>query len=163
MSKALDLPTITQDPDRLNRLSLAELRALWGLCCPKIPPSSHRAILVRDLAFVAQSDETRLPKETDALIRAAMKVASVTRSPDEGHRRDKPRMPMPKATQDLPAGAVLMREWGGGTHKVTVLGGGWFQYQGHSYKSLSKVAFVITGAHWSGPCFFGMHLARKKA
>lgn len=162
MPDALDLPTIARDPNRLNRLSLTELRALWGRYCPKTTPSSHRAILVRDLAFVAQSGGAKWPKETDVLIRAAMKAASVIRSPDETTER-RVRVPQPKAVQDLPPGAVLMREWGRQTHKVTVLGGGWFQYQGQSYKSLSKVARVITGAHWSGPCFFGLHRARKRA
>lgn len=163
MPNTLHLPAVAHDPDRLNRLSLAELRAFWGQCCPKTPPSHHRAILVRDLAFVAQSGGTKWPRETDALIRAAMKAASVIRSPDEEAERVQPRLPSPKAVQDLPPGAVLMREWGRQTHKVTVLGGGWFQYQGRSYKSLSKVARVITGAHWSGPCFFGLHRARKLA
>jgi hypothetical protein len=46
---ALDLPAIAHDPERLNRLSPAELRALWGRCCPKSPPSPHRGMLIRAL------------------------------------------------------------------------------------------------------------------
>jgi hypothetical protein len=29
-------------------------------------------------------------------------------------------------------------------------------YQGRTYRSLSEVARVITGARWSGPRFFGL-------
>lgn len=162
MLKALDLPTIAHDPERLNRLSLAELRALWGRCCPKTPPSPHRGMLIRDLAFVAQSGGTKRPLQTEALIRTAMKAASVIRSPDERVDRVRVRLPSPKAVEDLPAGALLTREWGQQTHQVTVLGGGWFQYQGQSYKSLTLVAKAITGAHWSGPRFFGLHRFREQ-
>lgn len=162
MPKTLDLPAIAHDPERLNRLSLAELRALWGRCCPKTSPSPHRGILVRDLAFVAQSGGTKQPLQTDALIRAAIKATSVIRSPDDSPERVRVRLPAPKAGQDLPPGAVLTREWGQQTHQVTVLGGGWFQYQGQSYKSLTLVAKAITGAHWSGPRFFGLHRFREQ-
>jgi hypothetical protein len=31
-----------------------------------------------------------------------------------------------------------------------------FEYAGMSYPSLTKVARKITGAHWSGPRFFGL-------
>jgi hypothetical protein len=32
-----------------------------------------------------------------------------------------------------------------------------FEYAGKSYSSLSKIAQAITGAHWSGPRFFGLN------
>ena len=32
-----------------------------------------------------------------------------------------------------------------------------FEYAGKSYLSLSKIAQAITGAHWSGPRFFGLN------
>ena len=146
------------DPDILYRLNAAELRALWGQCFPKTPPSPHRCQLTRDLANLAQSRGQRLPRETDALIRAAMKAASVSRSPQ--NRPAKVRQP--HGAEGLPPGAKLHRDWGGRTHEVTVLGGGWFQYECQSYKSLTKVAKVITGAHWSGPWFFGLRHFREK-
>ena len=31
-----------------------------------------------------------------------------------------------------------------------------FEHAGRSYASLSKIAWEITGAHWSGPRFFGL-------
>ena len=31
-----------------------------------------------------------------------------------------------------------------------------FAWNGHTYDSLSKVAFAITGTKWNGPRFFGL-------
>jgi len=55
----------------------------------------------------------------------------------------------------LKAGARLIREWRGRTHTVTVMEDG-FEYAGTNYLSLTKIARKITGAHWSGPRFFGL-------
>ena len=55
----------------------------------------------------------------------------------------------------LKPGARLVREWRGRTHTVTVREDG-FEYAGVNYPSLTKVAKKITGAHWSGPRFFGL-------
>jgi len=53
------------------------------------------------------------------------------------------------------AGSVLIRQWRGVNHRVTVLDDDVI-YQGRRYKSLSEVARVITGTRWSGPLFFGL-------
>jgi hypothetical protein len=50
---------------------------------------------------------------------------------------------------------VLLREWQGVTHQVTVIEEGAI-YRGERYGSLSEVARVITGSRWSGPLFFGL-------
>src|SRR6266481_403421 len=55
----------------------------------------------------------------------------------------------------LKTGARLVRQWGGHTQTVLVLGDG-FEYEGQRYRSLTLIAARITGAHWSGPRFFGM-------
>ena len=55
----------------------------------------------------------------------------------------------------LEPGARLVREWAGQMHTVVVLDNG-FDYDGERYPSLSKIAARITGAHWSGPRFFGI-------
>jgi len=57
----------------------------------------------------------------------------------------------------LHAGAILLREWGGVQHQVTVLESG-VLFRGKEYRSLSEVARVITGSRsrWSGPLFFGL-------
>lgn len=58
-------------------------------------------------------------------------------------------------TPKLKPGARLVREWGGVTHEVTVVDGGYL-WNGEARKSLSAIAEEITGAHWSGPRFFGL-------
>lgn len=59
-----------------------------------------------------------------------------------------------------PPGSYLMREWNGRTYRVEVTASG-YVFDGQTYASLSTVAKRITGAHWSGPRFFG--LTRKRA
>ena len=55
----------------------------------------------------------------------------------------------------LKTGAKLVRQWGGHTHTVLVVEDG-FVYESQRYRSLTMIAARITGAHWSGPRFFGM-------
>ncbi|MEE9249893.1 MAG: DUF2924 domain-containing protein [Alphaproteobacteria bacterium] len=52
-------------------------------------------------------------------------------------------------------GMRLIREWNGSSHVVEAVNGG-FVWNGARYGSLSAVARAITGAHWSGPRFFGL-------
>ena len=59
----------------------------------------------------------------------------------------------------LKPGARLVRELVGQMHTVVVLENG-FDYDGDRYPSLSKIAARITGAHWSGPRFFGIRKTR---
>ena len=61
----------------------------------------------------------------------------------------------PTPSLSLKPGARLVREWHGRTHTVTVTDDG-YEYAGASYSSLTKIAKKITGAHWSGPRFFGL-------
>ena len=62
----------------------------------------------------------------------------------------------------LKPGARLVREWAGRTHTVIALEDG-FDYEGERYASLSKIAARITGAHWSGPRFFGIGKTRDRS
>ena len=50
-------------------------------------------------------------------------------------------------------GTRLVRTWQGKSHIVDV-GEEGFTWNGNVYGSLTKVAFTITGARWSGPRFF---------
>jgi hypothetical protein len=52
-------------------------------------------------------------------------------------------------------GATLVRQWRGHTHTVLAREDG-FEYDGQRYRSLTVIAERITGAHWSGPRFFGL-------
>jgi len=58
-------------------------------------------------------------------------------------------------------GTVLLRQWHGVTHRVTVLDKG-VLFRGRRYRSLSEVAAEITGSRWSGPLFFGLKSALRE-
>ena len=55
----------------------------------------------------------------------------------------------------LSPGTVLIREWHGIGHQVTIIEKG-VLFRGERYRSLSEVARLITSARWSGPRFFGV-------
>ena len=55
----------------------------------------------------------------------------------------------------LKTGTTLVRQWRGHTHTVLVHKDG-FEHEGQRYRSLTVIAERITGAHWSGPRFFGL-------
>jgi hypothetical protein len=52
-------------------------------------------------------------------------------------------------------GTTLVRQWRGHTNTVLVREDG-FEHEGQLYRSLTAIAERITGAHWSGPRFFGL-------
>ena len=60
-----------------------------------------------------------------------------------------------KAAARLEPGGRFIREWNGVRHVVEA-GETGYCWQGQSFRSLSAVAKAITGAHWSGPRFFGL-------
>jgi hypothetical protein len=59
-------------------------------------------------------------------------------------------------------GVVLVREWRGISHQVSVLEKG-FSFGGKRYRSLSEVAREITGTRWSGPLFFGLKRSQEES
>lgn len=56
-------------------------------------------------------------------------------------------------------GTWLSRTWHGEVYQVVVLETA-FEYRGERFSSLSEIARRITGAHWSGPRFFGLRSPR---
>jgi hypothetical protein len=103
-----------------------------------VPKGLSKALMRRFLAIEIQ---TRQQGGLSKKAKAALRHAS-----DQVAR--------PKST-GLQPGAKLLREWNGVTHVVDVTEGG-FIWKGTTYRSLSRIAREITGAHWSGPRFFGL-------
>jgi hypothetical protein len=131
------------------RSSLDELRREWRRLYKSDPPRISRDLLVLGIAYRRQEIEHGgLGKAT---LRKLETLAKTLRNTGRVG-------PTPSLT--LKPGARLVREWRGRTHTVTVTEDG-FEYGGVSYASLSKIATKITGAHWSGPRFFGL-LAKGK-
>lgn len=58
-------------------------------------------------------------------------------------------------TARMAQGSRFLREWNGVTHVVELTEAGYL-WSGEVYTSLSAIAKSITGAHWSGPRFFGV-------
>lgn len=61
---------------------------------------------------------------------------------------------LPRHGPILP-GTRFVREWNGKTIAVTATECG-FEWNEGTYRSLSEIARKVTGAHWSGPRFFGL-------
>ena len=57
--------------------------------------------------------------------------------------------------RNLKIGTVLVRDYRGRRHTVTVAPEGYL-WEGNPYSSLSAIARAITGAAWSGPRFFAL-------
>src|SRR6266852_657835 len=116
-------------------------RALYGTAAPR---RISRDLLIRALAYRIQ--EKALGGLKPSTRRLLAKVAA-----DASARR-----PIEVAAEpSLKPGTVLVREWHGTQHQVIVREGG-IVFNGKQYKSLSEVAYRITGTKWSGPRFFGL-------
>ena len=126
----------------LNAKQLDERwRELYGT---ERPPRLYGALLIGILAY-------RLQEKAFGGIKPATRrlLRQVAGLPSE--RRSLGTLTRPR----LKAGALLLREWRGTTHRVTILEQG-YEYEGQRFKSLSEIARRITGRRWSGPLFFGL-------
>ena len=125
-------------------LSLDELRREWWRLYRSTPPRISRDLLMRGIGYRSQEiQHGGLGKATRRKLKTLAKMFRTT-----GRVAPNPGL-------SLKSGARLVREWHGHTHTVTVNEDG-FEYAGMSYSTLTKVARKITGAHWSGPRFFGL-------
>jgi hypothetical protein len=141
MSKAsIDIAT---ELARLADLTIFELRAEWRRLHRAQPPMRlSRDLLMRGITYKLQ--ERPLGGLSKAMLRKL-------KSFDVESGQDKPSTP----PVSLKAGTRLVREWRGVTHSVLVHTDG-FEWNGERYGSLTLIAEKITGAHWSGPRFFGL-------
>ena len=139
-----DLEELALEIARLSALDVPALRLRWAALFGAEPsPNFGRALLIRAIAY--QLQEKASPGLKPATQRLLDRIA-------DNPSKDAPRsISQPLAT----AGTVLIRQWRGVSHRVTVLDTD-VVYQGRRYKSLSEVAREITGTRWSGPLFFGL-------
>jgi len=140
--------------DRLQDLDGAALREEWRRLCRSEPPQISRDLLMRAVAYRLQELEFGgLPKW------ARQSLAGATANSQPSKRNEGTSKP---AEPRLKPGARLVREWRGRTHTVMALDDG-FEFEGRLYRSLTQIAREITGAHWSGPRFFGLKDRRRPA
>ncbi len=130
----------------LPRMPMPELSALWKELFQVEAPKYNKTHLVKRIAYRLQEiaynvDSALIDKRLEQYARESLS--------DNLKNRRRPNVHMPVA------GTVLVRIHRNVEHRVTVLNDG-FEYNGARYKSLSQIAGEITGAHWSGPVFFGL-------
>lgn len=128
----------------LPNMNTAELRDRWEQAgdgkAPRVPPSILRPMLAQRL------QERRHGGLPALVMRELMRVAR--------HGADSV---APPPRTGLSVGTRLIREWNGRTICVDVREEG-FAYDNKTWRSLSEIARHVTGAHWSGPRFFGLNL-----
>ncbi|CAH2403083.1 DUF2924 domain-containing protein [Mesorhizobium escarrei] len=141
-------------------LSREELTAQWEKIYRCAPPKGvRRELLIRAAAWQLQAKRLGgFSTETRRMLRSAIdrvekKFADRDRQPNAAIGDIKVASAS-KRRQVLP-GARLVRDWNGKTHIVDVVENG-FVFEAKVYPSLSSIARKITGAHWSGPRFFGL-------
>ena len=143
--------TISDEIAALGFMSLKELREEWRRHYGRVPPSRLSQGLLR-MSIAYRIQESQLGGLKPATKRKLLSLGSRASS-SSGVKR--------KTSSSLRPGTKLIREWQGRTRSVTVMEKG-FEFEGRWYRSLSEIAREITGAHWSGPRFFGLTRARSK-
>jgi DUF2924 family protein len=124
--------------------STKELRHVWRTLHHTGPPLGlSRDLIIRGLADKLQQRAHGGPSRT-----LQRRLQTLAGEFEKGARSFDPGIV-------LKTGATLVRQWRGHTHTVLVREDG-FEYEGQRYRSLTTIAEQITGAHWSGPRFFGV-------
>jgi hypothetical protein len=131
----------------LASLGIRDLKSRWRAWYGTEPPARiSRELLTSAIAYRLQEREFG-------------GLAPATRRLLEGVGADRSSRRLVARARKVAPGALLIREWRGAAHQVTVHDDG-VVYRGKRYGSLSEVARLITGTRWSGPLFFGL---RKRA
>lgn len=145
----MDLPSRLAALGTMDRDALA---AEWRGQFRAAPPDRIRRDLL-ELGIAWKLQEKALGGSKKAIASELREMAEALATTGDIRRARAPR---------LKPGARLVREWGGVTHEITVTEGG-FLWNAKAWTSLSAIAGEITGAHWSGPRFFGLSGGGKAA
>jgi hypothetical protein len=133
---------------RIRSLGIDEVRALWRTTMGSAsPPALTKDLIVRIICWRIQE------KAFGGLDRATVKLLGRL-AQGQGSGIDGPR--------HLKAGTVLVREYQGERHTVTIVPDG-FVWREQTYRSLSTIARAITGTAWNGPRFFGLRVPSERS
>jgi hypothetical protein len=131
---------------QLSELSKDRLRDAWSGEFRKEPPKAlTRDLLLRTLAWRLQE------KAFGGYDRDTLKLL-------DAYARGQGNDPI---FRRLKSGTVLIREYRGVRHTVTIARDG-FIWQEKTYSNLSVIARAITGSNWNGPRFFGLREKPEK-
>jgi len=145
-SRSFDREAVAAEIDRIRSLGVDELRSLWCTTFRASPPPGFtKDLIARFLCWHIQEQAFGgLDPKT------AKHLAGLARG--DWSRVDRPRR--------LKPGTVLVREYQGARHTVTVVANG-FVWREATYASLSAIAEAITGTNWNGPRFFGLRIDKE--
>ena len=133
---------IDADLTALAVMSPVQLRERWAAIGSDAAPAVPATLLRRLLAQCLQ--ERRYGALPVMVARELERMAGRSSLPAPVMQR-----------RALTNGTRLIREWNGQTIVVEVVEGR-FSWDDRAYRSLSEIACEVTGAHWSGPRFFGL-------
>lgn len=138
---------LERDLGALPTMSPAHLREAWASVgtdrAPAVPPALLRRLLAQRL------QEKRHGRLALMVARELERASTSAVAGNFEAERSRPKVV-------LSAGTRLIREWNGQTIAVEVTEDG-FVWKDRTYRSLSEIAREVTGAHWSGPRFFGLN------
>ena len=157
---------VTTTVAALERLTVGELRQRYLEVFGEPTRSNNRRHLIKRIVWRMQAIE-----EGDLSERARHRARELANDAD---LRLRPPAGWPASDADadsysmrfrpddgLPApGTLLRREYKGRVILVRVLERG-FEYEGRLYRSLTAIAQEVTGSHWNGRHFFGLHKDAK--
>ena len=138
--RTIDPAAIEAEVDKIRSLGIDALRTRWRLMFGATPPRGlTKDILGRMIAYRIQEEAFGgLDRETVKLLDRLARGEKLT-----------------ELTRRLKPGTILVREYDGERHTVTVAPDG-FLWRDKTYSSLSTIARQITGTTWNGPRFFGL-------
>jgi len=147
----MDRETLAAEIASLSKLGIDELRERWKAAFGKAPSRDiSRSFLTRAIAYRLQEKAF-----------GGLKPSTQRLLAEFGDDRTNGSAVVAAPSRTVQAGAVLVREWRGISHHVSVLEDG-FSFRGKRYRSLSEVAREITGTRWSGPLFFGLKRSEEE-
>jgi len=146
----LQADKISKGLAELEAMDRAKLAKQWQKTMNQPPPkAASRVFLLRALSYELQARTAPgLSKADLKALKASLGANKVTSTPSTDSIDNPPRIA-------LVPGARLVREWNGRSYSVSVIEEG-YVYKDRIWSSLSAIAKDITGAHWSGPRFFGV-------
>ena len=140
-SGSMNPAVIEAEIDRIRSLGLDALRTRWRTMFGALPPPAlSKDLIARMIAYRLQEAAF-----------GGLDPATITRL--DGLARGA--TPATEVKRRLKPGTVLVREYQGERHTITVVPDG-FVWRGTTFGSLSTIARAITGTTWGGPRFFGL-------
>jgi len=140
--QSADPVSVRKEIAKLQSLKLEALRTIWRSKFKRDGDGLSRDILLRMLIW-------RIQEQAFGGYDHSTGIALKRYSGNDGNLGDGGN------SRHVQIGSVLVREYQGARHTVTVVPNG-FEWREQIYSNLSRIAREITGVKWNGPRFFGL-------